>query len=274
MDDPYLYGQIAAANSLSDIYAMGADPKLAMNIICIPSCLPQETVAAILKGGYDKVAQAGAIITGGHTIEDEEPKYGLSVTGFAHPKDILTNSGAKVGDVLLLTKPLGFGILMTAIKAGLTDDATYNEATSLMATLNKYAKEAMDAASVNACTDVTGFGFLGHIYEVASGSGVSIEVFTQELPILTQAITFAKMGIIPAGAYQNRSYLEDKIEFNQSVGQHLYDIMFDPQTSGGLLISLPLEEANSILPQLNKVCPYTKIVGNVVQQRQKSIFIK
>lgn len=253
---------------------MGADPKLAMNIICIPSCLPQETIAAILKGGYDKVAQAGAIITGGHTIEDEEPKYGLSVTGFAHPKDILTNSGAKVGDILLLTKPLGFGILMTAIKAELTDEATYHEATSLMATLNKYAKEVMDCANVNACTDVTGFGFLGHVYEVAQASGVSIELLTQDIPILSQAITFAKMGIIPAGAYQNRSYLEDKIAFNTAVPEHIYDIMFDPQTSGGLLISLPLEDANAILPQLTTACPYTKIVGKVVQLQEKSILIQ
>ena len=177
VDNPYTFGQIAAANSLSDVYAMGGEPKLAMNIVCFPNCLDQSVLVDILKGGYDKVKEAGAIIVGGHTVEDDEPKYGLSVTGFVHPSKILTNNNAKHGDVLVLTKPLGTGIINTAIKGELVDKEAYEEAVFVMSTLNKYAKEAMDEVEgINSVTDITGFGLLGHALEMARGSNVSIKI--------------------------------------------------------------------------------------------------
>ena len=188
VDDPYLFGQIAAANALSDVYAMGGVPKLAMNLLCVPSCLPLDTVRAILEGGHDKAVEAGCVIAGGHTIQDDEPKYGLCVTGFVHPQHILKNIGAQPGDVLVLTKALGVGVITTALKAALADDSARDAAYASMAALNAKAAQAVrEVENVHACTDVTGFGLLGHSYEMASGSGVTVRLHGAALPLLPQA---------------------------------------------------------------------------------------
>lgn len=264
VDDPFDFGRIAAANALSDVYAMGGEPKLAMNILCYPEDLPSEVVRAILQGGYEKVMEAGAIIAGGHSIKDHEPKYGLSVTGFAHPDRILTNSGARSGDLLLLTKPLGTGILNTAMKAGLVRPETGQRTVDTMAQLNKRAFELLRSFSVNSCTDVTGFGLLGHAFEMAEGSGVAIELFAGSIPLLPEAQEMARMGIIPAGAYSNRTYLEGKVAADDRIPLDLLDVLYDPQTSGGLLIALPEAEAHRLLAVLQDELPVAALVGRVV----------
>lgn len=250
VDDPYEYGQIAAVNSLSDVYAMGGDPKLALNIFCFPEDLPKDVVQAILQGGYEKVQEAGALITGGHTIQDNEPKYGLSVTGFAHPAEILMNNNVKDGDVLILTKALGTGILTTAAKAGLLDEAAYKALVKSMTQLNKYPAEIMKKYGVNSCTDVTGFGLLGHAFEMAYGSGVTINLDHTKLPVLPEAFDMAETGIIPAGAYRNREYLDDVVLVKEKVSLAAEDILYDPQTAGGLLISLPESEGMKLAKEL------------------------
>ncbi len=275
VDDPYLYGQIAATNSLSDIYAMGGDPQLAMNLICFPTCLPIEVMGEILQGGYNKVQEAGAIIAGGHTIDDTSPKYGLCVTGFMNPKDILPNSSCKEGDLLVLTKPLGIGVLSTAAKAELTDDATFKLITESMAALNKYAKDAVvKVGGANACTDVTGFGFLGHASEMALGSKKTIEVFSKDIPLFPNAVEFAKMGLVPAGAYDNMRYIEKDVSIDASVEQHTVDLLADPQTSGGLLVSLPEKQALELVKELNGVTPCAQIVGQVLPAQEKAILVR
>lgn len=238
VDDPYTYGQIAAANSLSDVYAMGGRPLTAMNITCFPSCLSTDILKDILRGGADKVMEAGGLLIGGHSVEDDEPKYGLSVTGIVHPKKVWANSGAREGDDLILTKPIGTGILNTAIKAGLTTKAQYNDAVDTMITLNKYAFEAVDGLNISACTDITGFGLLGHAYEMAKASNVSLEIYSDNIPIIQGAVEFAEMGIIPAGMYANKKHIEDKIFMNNTVKGAIQDILYDPQTSGGLLLAI------------------------------------
>ena len=252
VDDPYTFGQIAAANSLSDVYAMGGRPVTAMNIVCFPTCLSMDVLRDILKGGADKVAEAGAIVVGGHSVEDDEPKFGLSVMGMIHPGKVTANSGAKPGDVLILTKPLGVGILNTAIKADLTDEGTYKNAVDVMSYLNKDACEAMMNVGINGCTDVTGFGLLGHGYEMAEASNVSLEIWADYIPIINKSIEFAKMGIIPAGAYNNEGYIETHVHFAESIKQEIRDIMYDPQTSGGLLISIPEEHSEKLMEELRK----------------------
>jgi selenide,water dikinase len=250
VDDPYTFGQIAAANSLSDVYAMGGRPVTAMNIVCFPTCLPLDILKEILRGGADKVAEAGAIVAGGHSVEDDEPKFGLSVMGMVHPGKVTANSGAKPGDMLILTKPLGIGILNTAIKADLADEGAYKKAVESMAYLNKDACEAMMKVGVNGCTDVTGFGLLGHAHEMADASNVSLEIWSDYIPIIKESIDFAKMGIIPAGAYNNEGYIGKHVHFAESIKQEIRDIMYDPQTSGGLLISVPEEKLEKLMNEL------------------------
>lgn len=274
VDDPYTFGQIAATNSLSDVYAMGGEPKLAMNIICFPTCLSPNIMAEILKGGYDKVTEANAILIGGHTVEDEEPKYGLSVSGFIHPDNVLTNCNAKVGDVLILTKPIGVGIINTAIKAQMVDNDTYEEAVKTMTTLNKYAKDAMLKVGVNSCTDITGFGLLGHALEMAEGSGVTIKLYSDKIPVLPQAFEYAKMGLVPGGAYSNMGYIGDKVTFDNKVSQEMQDIMYDPQTSGGLLISVDAKKADLLMKELEGNATKYGIVGEVVEKLQNYIIVE
>ena len=275
VDDPYTYGQIAATNALSDVYAMGGSPNLAMNLICFPNCLPLDVLEGILQGGYDKVREAGAIIVGGHTIEDPEPKYGLCVTGFLHPKDVLANSTAKEGDLLVLTKPLGLGVMTTANKADLASPEEYQEMVRLMTTLNKGGQEAMlRVGGAHACTDVTGFGMLGHTYEMASGCGMTVELYAKDLPLIPSAVEYAKMVIIPSGAYENRNYLEEKVSFGADVPEVVIDLLCDPQTAGGLLIALPEDKAVELVKQLDGVTPCAKVVGEVKAYSGKSIEVR
>lgn len=274
VDDPYQFGQIAAANALSDVYAMGGIPKLALNILCLPEDLPKETVKAILQGGFEKVQEAGAIIAGGHSIKDREPKYGLCVTGFASPDRILTNSNAKPGDFLILTKPLGTGILNTAGKAGLISKNAMDAAVAAMSMLNKRVSEVIKEYKINSCTDITGFGLLGHACEMGAGSGVTISLDAASMPLLPEARDMAGMGIIPAGAYANRRYLEGKIRIDPSVPLDLQDIMFDPQTSGGLLVSIPEKDAFRLLSELKNEIPCAEIIGKVLPAENFIIEIK
>ena len=265
-DDPYTFGQIAATNALSDVYAMGGEPKLALNIMAVPDSLPKEAVHALLRGGYDKVYEAGAIITGGHSILDDEPKYGLAVTGFVHPDRLLTNSGAKPGDVLFLTKPLGVGILTTAAKAELLEPEELRRVTALMTTLNKGARDVMVKYRVHACTDVTGFGLLGHGLEMAQGSDTELHLQTAGLDFLPRALDFAGMGILPAGMYRNRSFAADFVEPGQ-VPLAVQDAMYDPQTSGGLLIAVHPNDADAMYAELRTAVPSAQRVGTVEAYR-------
>ncbi len=270
VDDPAVFGQIAAANALSDIYAMGGRPILALNIVCFPSCLSPDVLGEILRGGADKVYQAGAVIAGGHSVEDDEPKYGLAVTGLVHPEKLLTNAGAQKGDVLVLTKPLGSGIINTAIKGNIADQNSYDQAVKYMAMLNAAAGAAVAEVGANACTDITGFGLLGHAAEVAKASGKSIELWSEACPIMTGALELARMGIIPAGAYNNRTYLGDQVVFD-GVDREIQDVLFDPQTSGGLLISLPEQKADRLVNMLKEQEVPAAVVGRVVAAKEHLI---
>ena len=251
VDDPFQFGQVAATNALSDVWAMGGTPKIAMNLLTFPSCLSLDVVKAILAGGYDKVLEAGAVIVGGHSIEDQEPKYGLCVSGFARPEEILTNSGAREGDVLVLTKPLGTGILSTGAKAGLLSQGEYDEMLGLMTTLNQKGQQAMLPVHPTACTDITGFGLLGHVQEMAKGSGKTIRLWAQSIPIVPKALELARDGIIPAGAYRNRAYLEGDVVVADDVPLEVADALFDPQTAGGLLITVHEARARELLERLS-----------------------
>lgn len=274
VDDPYTFGQIAATNALSDVYAMGGNPTLAMNLLCFPSCLDPNIMHEILAGGYNKVIEAGATITGGHTIADSTPKYGLSVTGFAHPNEILTNSNAKLGDVLVLTKPIGIGIMNTACKAGLLSENKLKEVSNIMTTLNKNAKEMMNGLTVNSCTDITGFSLIGHSYEMANGSNKTLEIFSKDIPIISETLNYAQMGILPEGMYNNLDYLKDKFIKSNSISQELLDVLLDPQTSGGLLLSMPEKDAKEYLNRMEQFTPDCKIVGQVIEKQSHSIIIK
>ncbi len=273
-DDPYIFGQIAATNALSDVYAMGGEPKLALNIMAVPENLPKEAVHAILRGGYDKVYEAGAIITGGHSIFDDEPKYGLAVTGFVHPEKLLTNSGAKVGDVLFLTKPLGIGILTTAQKADLISDETAALAKKMMTTLNKSARDVMVKYRVHACTDVTGFGLMGHGLEMAQGSDTELEIDTQSIDLIEESLEFARMGILPAGMYRNRTFAEESVDPGE-IELAVQDMLYDPQTSGGLLIAVHPEDADAMEQELKGAVLSAQRIGKVLPYRGgKRIFLK
>lgn len=268
VDDPYTFGQIAATNSLSDIYAMGGEPKIALNIVCFPDCLKPEVLAEILRGGSDKVMESGAVIAGGHSVSDDEPKYGLSVTGFVHPTKVLTNSNAKVGDVLVLTKPIGLGVINTAIKAELVNEEVYNKAVKVMTTLNKFGKDAIDrAGGVNSLTDITGFGLLGHALEMAEGSDVTIRILANNVPIIDGAMEYANMGLVPAGAYSNRKHVGKSVLFKQEIPKYLEDILFDPQTSGGLLISIKRDNLDLLLQELLKSPVEFAVIGEVVERK-------
>ena len=274
VDDPYIFGQIAAANSLSDIYAMGGEPKLAMNIVCFPTCLSPDIMTEILRGGYDKIYEAGALLVGGHTVEDDEPKYGLSVSGFIHPDKVLTNCNAKPGDFLVLTKPLGIGIINTAIKAQMADDEIYNLAVNNMRILNKFAKDAMVKVGVNSCTDITGFGLLGHSLEMANGSDVTIIFESNKIPIIKKAAEFAAMGLVPAGAYSNMQFIGEKVKFNEQIPQEVRDILFDPQTSGGLLISVSPNKLDELLEELKESPTEVSVIGKVLKKQEYSIIVE
>ena len=251
VDDPYWFGQIAAANALSDVYAMGGIPKTAMNLVAFPvKDMDLSVLRAVIQGGIDKLAEAETVLIGGHSIEDKELKYGLSVTGFVHPARVLTKQNLQPGDGLVLTKPLGTGIANTAIKAGMASADLTENVTRLMAALNRIAAETMARFEVHACTDVTGFGLLGHLAEMVSGSGRSVRVFAERVPVIEDALSFAAMGLIPAGAYKNRDFRAGMIEVADGVARERQDMLFDPQTSGGLLICMPEAQAEDLVAAL------------------------
>ncbi|MCK8824021.1 selenide, water dikinase SelD [Fuchsiella alkaliacetigena] len=252
VDDPYIFGQIAAANSLSDIYAMGGEVLSAMNIVGFPSCLSTEILEKILQGGANKIKEAGAILAGGHTIEDDEPKYGLAVSGLIAPEKLVSNAAAEAGDTLVLTKPLGIGVLLTALKGGLADSEAKEQVIAEMRTLNKQATEVMQEVGVNACTDITGFGLLGHLWELVKASQVQAELELSRIPFLAGALDWAEMGLVPAGAYRNRDYLQGEVSFAAGVAEAEQDLLFDPQTSGGLLISVPDKKTERLLDKLQQ----------------------
>ncbi|MBM7624616.1 selenide,water dikinase [Sporohalobacter salinus] len=264
VEDPYLFGQVAAANALSDIYAMGGKPLSAMNIVGFPPYLDTEILEKIMQGGADKVKEAGAILAGGHTIEDDEPKYGLSASGLVAPADMVANAGAKPGDKLILTKPLGIGIAVTAINGGLSSGGEENSAIQEMITLNKTAAEVMQEVGANAATDVTGFGLLGHLWELVSASGVQAVVNFSEIPLLPEVIEWAEMGLVPGGAYSNHEYIEEYIDFTVELSEAKQDILFDPQTSGGLLISIAADKAGELVTALQEKDVTSAIIGKVM----------
>ena len=239
VDDPETFGRIAATNSLSDVYAMGGTPLTAMNIVCFPrQTLPLDVLRDVLRGGLEMIHQAGALLVGGHSVEDPELKYGLSVTGTVHPDRVITNAGAQPGDRLILTKPLGTGVLATAIKGGLATPEAEAEGVRWMTTLNRDAAEAMQEVGVHACTDITGFGLLGHSLELAVASGVTLELRASQVPLLSWARDLASMGMLPAGSFANRKYCERAITVDDGVEPLLVDLLADAQTSGGLLIAV------------------------------------
>ena len=273
-DDPYLFGQIAATNALSDVYAMGGEPKLCLNIMAVPEDMPKEAVHDILRGGYDKVYEAGALITGGHSILDEEPKYGLAVTGFVHPDKILTNSAAHPGDVLVLTKPIGIGVLTSAGKADLLTGDTVDFMNRMMTTLNKSARDVMVRYEVHACTDVTGFGLMGHGFEMAQGSDVELHIDVQAIDLIPEALEFARMGVLPAGMYRNRTFAEPGVDVGDTE-LAVQDLLFDPQTSGGLLMAVAPSDADALLSELRGAVPSAQRIGTVAAYRGgKRIFLQ
>ncbi len=262
VDDPYTFGQIAAANSLSDVYAMGGKPIVALNIVCFPNCLNMNILGEILRGGADKVLEAGAVIVGGHTVQDDEPKYGLSVTGIVHPDKVLKNYGSETGDILILTKPIGLGIINTAIKAKIASKEAYEKAVKVMAYLNKYAGEIITDYHITSCTDITGFSLIGHAYEMAEPSKKTFRIFKDAIPFIKEAKEYASMGLIPAGCYENKIYLEGKYLL-KNVESWMEDILFDPQTSGGLLISCKEKDYIDILTRLEKLEVESSVIGRV-----------
>ena len=276
VDDPYAFGQIAAANALSDVYAMGGVPKTAMNLVAFPlKDMDISVLRQIIQGGLDKMKEAGVVLVGGHSVEDKELKYGLSVTGFIHPDRVLTKKNLRVGDRLILTKPLGTGIINTAIKGGLASKEITDTVTGLMAALNKDAAEIMQDYPVHACTDITGFGFLGHIAEMVVDSGAGIRIQANRVPILPQTLNYAGMGLVPAGAYKNREFFERHVDFANGVDILIQDILFDPQTSGGLLICVEGDRADDLLQALKqKGIHDAAIVGQVEPKPKERIVVE
>jgi len=275
VDDPYWFGQIAAANALSDVYAMGGVPKTAMNLVGFPiKEMDIGVLRQIIQGGSDKIREAGAVLVGGHSIEDSELKYGLSVTGFVHPARVRIKNNLRAGDRLILTKPLGTGIINTAIKAGLASAVLIEQVTRLMATLNRGAAEAMDAFPVHACTDITGFGLLGHLAEMVLGSGCSVRVESQKVPILPGTVDFASMGLVPGGAFKNKSFRQALVAFADGVDAVMQDMLFDPQTSGGLLICIESQQADALAEALTRRgVPAAAVIGEVLDDPQEKIFV-
>ena len=274
VDDPYLYGKIAATNAISDVYAMGGEPKLALNILCAAQGMADETIREILRGGYDAAYEAGMIITGGHTIKGAEPIYGLAVSGFVHPQKVLTNSNVKPGDCLILTKPLGVGIITTGAKADMVEKEVMDRIYVQMATLNKAARDIMVRYSVHSCTDVTGFALLGHSFEMAQGSNCTIHIQVDNVPYHAEALELASMGLIPAGAYRNRDYAQAGVTMRGKIPLAMEDILYDPQTSGGLLFALPAREAQDCLAELKQTIPDAAIVGYVTEKEDSYIILE
>ncbi len=275
VNDPYSFGMIAAANSLSDVYTMGGKAVTAMNLVCFPSDkMDISILTSILNGALDKMNEAGVALVGGHSVKNDDLKFGLSVTGVVDPKEVITSSGAREGDILILTKPLGIGIMTTAIKAGLIDSSMEDLLTRQMAMLNKRASEIMLSFGVNACTDITGFGLIGHACKMAENSEVSIEIFTDRVPLIQGVQDFCRMGLIPRGAYANRDFYDVKVD-KEGTNEEMLPLFFDPQTSGGLLISIPEHDAEDMLGSIRQAgYEEAAIVGCVLKNGESRITLR
>jgi selenide,water dikinase len=276
VDDPYDFGRIAAANALSDVYAMGGRPLTAMNIICFPTTkLDISVLQETLKGGLNKIKESGALLVGGHSVEDEEFKYGLSVLGMVHPDRILTNKGAKPGDCLIITKPIGTGIINTAIKGNLVQKNLVDEVTRIMSTLNQAASEACQSFIISACTDVTGFGLLGHACEMIDHQTVGLMLDTKRIPLIPETLNFAKIGIVPGGARKNRDFRKAQIVGIEKSEPAMIDILFDPQTSGGLLIAVGPKQAEDLVGVLQKAgVKDAAVIGEFTDEPKGRIVLK
>lgn len=274
VDDPFTFGQVAAANALSDVYAMGGRPITALNILAVPATMPYDQVGEVLRGGASKIIEAGAVIAGGHSIKDTELKYGLAVTGLIHPRKIMANSGARVGDVLILTKPIGTGIISTAVKRNRAKPEEEASAIAVMTMLNKIAGESMAEYGAHAATDITGFGLAGHAYEMAHASGVTLEIEYSRLHILTGVAEYARAGIRTGGANANREYLKDKVSFASGLDLTVGDIVFDPQTSGGMLMAIPPDRAAAFVNFLISNQVDAVVIGRALPQGVMPIIIK
>jgi len=267
VDDPYDYGAIAAANAMSDVYAMGGEVLLALNVAAFPATLPMEIINEILRGGAEKVAEAGGVVAGGHTLTDEEPKYGLCVTGIVHPDSVVTRAGARVGDTLVLTKPLGVGLITTALRAQEADPEHVEGAVESMLRLNRAAAQAMQQVGVHACTDVTGFALLGHAWEMAERSKVGLKISVSALPLLLGALDYAARGFIPGGLVRNRQYIleNDRAVLPEGLSEEMIDLLFCPETSGGLLISLPPDRLTLLGELLTQRGEEHWVIGEVIE---------
>jgi selenide,water dikinase len=276
VDDPYTFGQIAAANSLSDVYAMGGKPVTAMNVVCFPvGSLDISVLKQILHGGLDKMREAGVVLVGGHSVDDEELKYGLSVTGVVHPDKVVVRDGARLGDRLILTKPLGTGIMTTALKGGVVDDETLAPVVSSMTTLNMKASELMQEMGVNACTDITGFGLVGHARGMIDKNKLGLEIRADAIPVFRGVREFSEMGLVPGGTGRNMDFYRKMIDLDRDIDQQMLDILFDPQTSGGLLIAVPKDKAETLLKKLHRHgISQAAIIGEVVSKPAGKIVIR
>ena len=276
VDDPYTFGQIAATNAFSDVYAMGGRPLVAMNIVCFPiKTMDISILREILTGGLDKMREAEVILVGGHSVEDQELKYGLSVAGIIHPKRVVLNTTARAGDRLLLTKPLGTGIISTALKGGMADEKAVAKAVKSMLTLNRKASELMMAVEIHACTDVTGFGLLGHACQMIEGTDVGMVIYSDAVPFFPEAKGLAEMGLVPGGLHRNREFRRNMVEIGREVPDYMKDILFDPQTSGGLLISVPASEAKPLLERMHQEgITEAAIIGVVVAEPNRKIIVR
>lgn len=275
VNDPYMFGQIAAANALSDIYAMGIEPSFALSIIAYPCKFGLDILGDIARGGIYKMNEAGTLIIGGHSVEDDEPKYGFAVTGFCHPEKVIRNSTAKPGDLIYATKPIGTGVIATAIKADMIKEDDVIDHLLQVMRLNKYAKNAAVKAKASALTDITGFGLAGHIFEMAKGSGLGVEIYTSNVIFNEKALELASYGIMPAGLHENKRYLEGAFELDEGVDKEIFDLLFDPQTSGGLLIAVEENKTSLIEEELTKSGEVFYLVGRFFESESPIVrFIK
>lgn len=274
VDDPFIFGQIAATNAMNDIYAMGGKPLLVMNLVCYPECGDMKILQEILGGGLAKIKEAGALLVGGHTVDDIEPKYGLSVSGLVHPEKVVYNSGACKGDLLVLTKPLGNGIISTAVKAEMVSEKAYNEAVKWMVMLNREACGVMQAVGVSAATDVTGFGLIGHLYEMVKASNVNAELYAEKIEFMEGVTEYANMGLIPGGAYVNRDYLQSKIDYDKDIDPALIDLLSSPETAGGLLIAVSENRVAQLAAEMAKTKSRCSVIGRITDSEDVGIMIK
>lgn len=272
VEDPYTFGKIAAANALSDIYAMGGEVKTALNIVCFPEKMDLNVLGEIMRGGSEKVIEAGGTLAGGHSIADTDVKYGLSVMGIVHPEKIYPNNNGKPGDKLILTKKLGVGLVCTANRVGEATEASFREAVESMTTLNKYASYACRNYKISACTDVTGFGFLGHLHEMIH-EDISCTVYAEKVPVIEGALHYAEEFLLTAAAQKNRNHVGEYVSFDEAISFPMEEVLFDPQTSGGLLVAVNAAQAEALLSELKTIGLPAEIVGEFTTRREKEIYV-